>query len=353
MKSTVKSNQEIDCIDVRQLIEKLAAPRGVSGNESPVAEVAKDRLSKYCDEVKLDKMGNLLGLRRGHGKKKILLEAHMDQVGLIVTKIEEDGCLRFDSVGGIDNGILPCMRVRIFGKETIIGIIVLCDDKLEKPPKIKDMKIYTGYDSAEEVKKYTEVGDLVAFDYQTEDLLGTRLCSGALDNRCGMAAMLLALEKLEGKTLDGDVYTLFSTQEEVGLRGSITGAFSVKPDIAVVVDVTHGVTPDSKDEPGVFDLGSGAVIFRGPNTDYDMSLELINLAKEKHIPYAIEAGGGPSGTTAWAVQTAGEGVLTMLISIPLRYMHTNVEVLDISDIEAVAELVAAAVEKFSKGGDAE
>ncbi len=340
-------------MNTENLLRRLTEPRGISGKEGPVAELAEEYLKKYCGEVKRDRMGNLLGIRRGGGKLRIMLEAHMDQVGLIVTEIEDSGSLKFAAVGGVDARILPGLRVKIFGSETITGVIAVDDEAPEKTPEIKNMKIYAGFESKKEAEKLVKVGDFIAFDYETERLLCGNLCSGALDNRAGMAAMLSVLEKLDGKDIGADIYTLFSTQEEVGLRGSYTGAFSIKPDIALVVDVTHGTTVDSEKDPGVFDLGCGPVILRGPSVDYDLSLELIEIAKENDIPYKIEAAGGASGTTAWAIQTAGEGVRTVLISIPLRYMHTNVEVVKTADVEAVAELAAAAVEKFAKDGECE
>ncbi len=339
-------------MDTIELLKRLTKPRGVSGNEKPAAEAAAELLSEYCGETSRDNMGNLLGIVRGtNPDKRIMLEAHLDQVGFIVTEILEGGFLKFAAVGGVDARILPGLKVKIFGKREIFGVVDAPDEPPEKTSEIKDMRIFTGYEE-EELKKIVRIGDHIAYDYELTELLDGNLCSGAMDNRAGMAVMLSALKRLKGKNLAADIYTMFSTQEEVGLRGSRTGAFAVRPDLAIVVDVTHGTTVDSEKDPGVFDLGSGAVILRGPSVDYDKSLELIEVAENNNIPYKIEAAGGASGTTAWAIQIAGGGVPTLLISIPLRYMHTNVEVLKTADVEAAAALTAAAVEYFSKAWEA-
>ena len=332
-------------MNTKDLLRELTKSCGISGNEKPVAEAAASVLERFC-ETKRDNMGNLIGVIKGSGSgRKIMLEAHMDQVGFIVTDIEDNGYIKFAAVGGVDPRILPGLRLKIFGSKTITGVVDVPDSPPEKTAQIKDMKIYTGYD-ADELRNLVRIGDHIAYDFDMTELLCGNLCSGAMDNRAGMAAILLALDMLKDKKLDADIYALFSTQEEVGLRGSFTGAFEVKPDLAIVIDVTHGTTVDSENDSGVFDLGSGAVILRGPSVDYDKSLELIDIAKENNIGYKIEAAGGASGTTAWAIQTVGEGVPTLLISIPLRYMHTNVETLKLSDVEAAAALTAAAVERF-------
>lgn len=338
-------------MNTKELLNELTSVCGVSGYEKNVAETALSLLKKYCTETSRDNMGNVIGKINGCGnkntKRKIMLEAHMDQVGFLVSDIDDNGYLKFTAVGGIDPRILPGLRVKILGTRVFGGVISVPEAVGEKNTEIKDMKIFTGIPK-EELKELVSVGDHIVFDYELTELKCGNLCSGAMDNRSGMAAMLLALEKLNDKKIEDDIYVVFSTQEEVGLRGSYTGTYGIQPDLAIVVDVTHGTTVDSEKDAGVFDLGSGAIILRGPNVDYKKALSLIELAKENDIDYKIEAAGGASGTTAWAIQTVGRGVRTLLISIPLRYMHTNVEVLKSDDVNSVSSLVAAAVEYFSK-----
>ncbi len=331
-----------------ELLRVLTEPRGVSGREKCVADTALRLLSGLCDSAEKDQMGSVIGFKKGVGrhKRKIMLEAHMDQVGFLITEIEDGGLLKFAPVGGIDPRILPGLRLRIFtGDGEVPGVINVPEKVGEKAPEIKDLRIFTGL-SPEQTREKIKPGDTAVYDYAVTDLKRGNFCSGAMDNRAGMAAHIMALEALKNEELYDDLYILFSTQEEVGLRGSYTGAFAVQPDLAIVVDVTHGTTVDSEKDAGVFDLGSGAVIFRGPGVDYDRALWLIDIAKRGGVKYKIEAAGGASGTTAWSIQTSGRGVPALLISIPLRYMHTNVETLKAADVEAVAELTAAAVREY-------
>lgn len=338
-------------MDIDKVLKTLTSKTGVSGAEDGIAACAADMLKEYCDEAKIDKMGNVVGIIRGSGdkRKKIMLEAHMDQVGFIVTKIEDDGNLSFTAVGGIDARILPCLRVKIIGDEVLSGVILSPDDEdvKEKNADIKSLKIYTGY-SKEELSGLVSPGDLIVFDNEYMRLAGGRRCSASMDNRSGMTAVFAALEYLSQNPSDADIYVVFSTQEEVGLRGAYTSTYGIEPDMAIVVDVTHGTTVDSTDDMGVFDLGSGAAVLRGPNADYRMAKQLINLAEKNNIDYKIETAGGASGTTAWAIQTIRAGVPVLLISIPLRYMHTNVEVLELSDIEKAGRLMGIGAEYFGR-----
>ena len=339
-------------MNTNSLLKSLTSKTGISGYENNIAEYALQELKKYCDVCEIDRMGSVHGFIKGtcgDKRKKIMLEAHMDQVGFLVTKIDDDGCISFAAVGGIDARILPCLRVKILGKEVIDGVVIApTDDTVtDKNAEIKSLRIYTGYDS-DELKKIVSPGDAIVFDYDYTELLENLRCSGSMDNRSGMAAVFRALEYIKQNPVMADIYIVFSTQEEIGLRGAYTSTYKINPDMAIVVDVTHGTTVDSVNDAGVFDLGSGAIILRGPNVDYNMTKELIHLAEKSDIKHKIEVAGGASGTTAWAIQTIRCGVPVMLISIPLRYMHTNVEVLNTDDIEQAGRLMGLAAEYFGK-----
>ncbi|MCI5892567.1 MAG: M20/M25/M40 family metallo-hydrolase [Clostridiales bacterium] len=340
-------------MDTNSLLKALTSKTGISGYENNIADFALSKLSEYCDNCKIDKMGSVHGFIKGCGgenRKKIMLEAHMDQVGFLVTKIDDDGCISFTAVGGIDARILPCLRVKILGdKKTVDGVVIAPNDEsvAQKNAEIKSLKIYTGYTS-DELKKLISPGDAIVFDIDYMELLGDLRCCGSMDNRSGMTAVFKALEYIKQNPVEADIYVVFSTQEEIGLRGAYTSTYHINPDMAIAVDVTHGTTVDSLNDAGVFDLGSGAIILRGPNVDYKMTKELIDLAERFNIKHKIEVAGGASGTTAWAIQTVRCGVPVMLISIPLRYMHTNVEVLDTDDIEQAGKLMGFAAEYFGK-----
>lgn len=341
-------------MNTKEILIDLTRKVGVSGLEDSVSNFAVELLKKYCENPRIDHMNNVIGCipgknRKGDKTKKIMLEAHMDQVGFLVSEIDKDGYISFVSIGGNDERILPCLRVKIIGKQIINGVIIAPMDELvvKKTVAVKELRIFTGY-TEEELKSLISIGDVIYFDTEFLTLMNNSYSSSAMDNRSGMTAVISSLEYIKNAELDSDVYVVFTTQEEVGLRGAYTSTYNIKPDLAIVVDVTHGLTSDSVKDQGVFKLGSGAVIFRGPNADYHKTKKLVDLAVKNNIDYEIEAVGGASGTTGWAIQTIGSGVPVLIISIPLRYMHTNVEVLDCSDLEQVSKLIGVAVEYFGK-----
>ncbi len=336
---------------IKENIVLLSKQLGLSGTESPIARFLLEKLNEIGMIAEYDPYGNVYGkFPEANGAKTLLFEAHMDQIGLMVSGVDEDGSIRFVNLGGVDQRILPGMEVAICGKKEVSGIIgaFLPESKKEeeaKNPKLEEYRIDTGL-SVEEANSLIAPGDSVVLHGDTVELLNGKMSGCAMDNRAGIAAILSCLERLNRTSRSYNVHVLFSTQEELGLHGAYTGLTNKKIDAAIVIDVTHGTTPDSKEEVGVFPLGCGAVICRGPNFHYEYTKQLIALAKEKNVSHEIEVAAAESGTTAWAIQTANGGIPVMLISIPLRYMHTNVETLVISDVEAVSELLYLA----AKGG---
>lgn len=332
-------------MNIEERIKKYTKILGITAFEEPVAQVLMEEIRPYCDAVEQDTFGNVIGIRYGQkGDKKFMLEAHMDRIGLMVSQINENGRLSFVNLGGVDERILPYARVEIFADgEKIPGIIGTGVHDGKKSLKVEELWIDTGMEEAE-VRKKIHPGDIVMLTAETENLCGDTLCGSAMDNRAGVTAVIDALVRLKDAVLPYTLYCVFTTQEELGLHGAFAVTGRIQPDIAIAVDVTHGMTPDTKDEIGVFPLGSGAAICRGPNFHYGLTRKVISLAQNKEIPHTIEVAGGPSGTTAWAIQLGKDGVPVMLISIPLRYMHTNVETLRLCDVQAVSDLLVAAVE---------
>ena len=319
-------------------LKELTSVNGISANEGEIAEILVNKLNTLCDYATIDKHGNVVGvIKAKNASKTLLFEAHMDRIGLMISDVDKDGFLEFVNIGGFDERVLLASEVIINGE--INGIIF----SKEKNPKISQLRIDTGL-SAEKVKKYIKVGDFAIVKSEFSVLCSNQLSSSAMDNRAGIAAVLYALSNIDRNKLACNISVLFSVQEELGLHGAYTGTNELNPDAAIVIDVTHGTTQDTKDKTGVFDLGSGAIICRGPNFDYDYTKQLINTADKNNIPYKIEVASGPSGTSAWAVQVTGEGVPSMLVSIPLKYMHTNVETLDLTDVSATADLLIKAAE---------
>ena len=343
-------------MDIAELITKMSTPPGPSGFETQAAEIAEDLLRPYMDEVRTDVLGNVIGVKRcgAENAVKLLLDAHVDEIGLIVTGIEE-GFLRFATLGGVDSRVLPSAEVKILTDPPIIGVIatmpphVLKKDEMEKAVKIDGLFIDIGM-SKEEAEKAVPLGTSAVFNTTARTLGESMICGRALDDRAGFAAIIRALELMGDAKLNIDLYVMASAQEEVGTRGAKTGAFSIDPDYSIAVDVGHAKTPDSKSgETLVF--GGGVAVAVGPNMNRAFTEKIIKTAEAHEIKHQIEViARGESGTNARSIQISREGVATALFSIPLKYMHTPVEVISLSDAEDTARLICEAVRSMKIGG---
>jgi endoglucanase len=324
--------------------------RGISGFEYRMNKKIADLFLPYCDEVRIDRLGSVIAVKHC-GKPdapKIMIEAHCDEIGLMVTSISNEGYLTFANVGGVDQRILPALEVVVHAKRDLPAVIGIMPDKYiedGKTVKMSDMAIDTGL-PAKEVKKLVSVGDSVTIA-QSVGELGKKQWSGkSLDDRASVAALINVMCRLSEKQLNADVYAVAAVQEEVGCRGGKTTAGGIRPDIAIAIDVTHGITPDNSDN--AFEVGSGTAISVGPNIHPLLADALFRTADTHNIKYTIEACGGETGTDAWEIQPSrGGGVPTALLSIPLKYMHTSVETLAVSDVKATAKLLAAFIEEFT------
>jgi endoglucanase len=332
---------------MENLLNCLLNKSGISGYEEKFSDYVNKILKDYCVWTEIDNSSNVIGMVNQFDPKKktILLEAHLDRIGLMVTQILDNGFVRFRMVGGVDERILPASQVIIFGKEECFGVIGAVpphlkgiSEKEEKNPKISDMVIDTGL-SKEDAEEKFSVGDPILLCSTPTKLLNNTLSSAALDNRAGMVAVFECLKQISDKELPVNVMVAFTVGEELALKGARTLNAKYKPDLAIVVDVTHGTTHDSK-KSDTFSLGSGAIICKGPNLHYDITNNIISVAKSKNIPYEIEVCPGNTGTNAWAIQLLGKGIPCALISIPLRYMHTSVETVKLNDIENVGKLLS-------------
>lgn len=326
---------------MQKLLKILSDMRGISGYEYRIADKIAKMLEPYCDEVKFDALGSIIAVKKC-GKEnapKIMIEAHMDEIGLMVTSITDEGYLTFANVGGVDERTLPDTEVTVHGKKDLWGVIGIKPDYLldsGKTVKIKDMAIDTGLD-AKTVKETVSVGDSVTIA-QSVGKLGREQFSGkTLDDRAGIAAILEVMKNIADEDLDIDVYAVAAVQEEVGCRGGKTTAYDINPDMAVAIDVCHGVTPDNSEN--AFKVGTGTVLSVGPNLHQKLTNKLFDVAKRHKIKVSTDVDGGDTGTDAWEIQIARDGVPTALISIPLKYMHTSVETLSVSDVKATAKLL--------------
>ena len=337
-------------MDIKIILKKLAEGCSVSGFENYLSETVKEMMRPFCDSVEVNRFNSIIchkACKNGSGRK-IMIEAHLDQIGLIVTGIDKMGFVKFMSVGGIDKRILPASEVYIWGKEKVYGIIgskpphITESSDRDKMPDISGMLIDTGY-TKDELEKKISIGDSVVLKSELTELANERVSCLALDNRAGVASVISAAERL--CDAEDDIYYVFTSEEELGLHGVYSVAREIQPDYTIVVDVTHGMTVDSKDEAGVFELGSGAVICKGPALNSDFAAYLISVAEKNRIKHDIEVVSGHSGTNAWAVQKAYGKCKTALISIPLKYMHTAVEMVSVADVEAVSELLEKALKE--------
>ncbi len=326
------------------LLSELTDPEGVSGNEFPAAEAAAELLYLYAQSVTVTPRGSVVGqFVTRENAPHLLLDAHIDQIGMMVSRIEKGGFLRCVPVGGLDFRLLCGQKVWIHGKTKTPAVVVT--PYTEKPEVLKKEALIldTGL-SDEEVNSRISVGDRVTVDAHYDRLAGNSASGGALDDRSGVAAILCALSLVDKEKIPCSVSVLFSSQEEVGLLGAQTEGFRTAPTHAIAVDVSFAKTPDAPAEK-CGNLGEGGMIGFSPILDYRLSCKLRDLAKEKGIPYQTEVMGGTTGTNADALALVRGGVTCGLVSIPLRYMHTPIELLELSDIHAVAELLAAAMEQ--------
>jgi len=339
--------------EISALLEKLCDAKGVSGAENEAAAVASELLGRYMP-VTVDPLGSVTGTK-GNGKVHILLDAHLDQIGLIVTSIDEDGFLKVAKCGGADIRVLAASEVTVHGKEKLFGVItstpphLVSADDSGKAKGFDEIAVDIGM-SKKEALKYVSLGDRITFNGKYSRLAGNRVSSPSIDDRAGVAAILRCLEILEGKELDCKLSVCFSVQEETGGSGAQTAAFTADADEAIAVDVSFASAPDISGEKYA-SLGGGAMIGYAPSLDYDMSRKLSDIAERKNIPNQPEVMGGKTGTNCDEIQVAGKGVKTALISVPLRNMHTAVEVCDLEDIENTARLMAEYIIERS-GADA-
>lgn len=339
------------------LLKKLCAEEGISGFEAKIAETASALLNETgADEIYKDNLGSVHAVfnPKGEVRRTVLIDAHMDEIGLMVSGICENGMLKFISVGGIDARVLPARRVKVHGKHDFFGVVtnlpphITSADDYKKAIPMDEMFIDVGM-SFEEVSENIAVGDAVTFSTPDGMLLNERYVSKALDDRAGMAAVIYALGFLRTELLNTRLHVMFSTQEEFSLSGAQAGAYASEADMCICIDVGHASTPDSKSDD-TFELSGGAMIGVAPSLKKSMSDELTALAKSLDMKYQIEVMGGSSGTNAWGIAIANRGIPCALISIPLRYMHTGAEVAAIEDIKCTGKLLSEYIKSLDMGG---
>lgn len=336
-------------MSIKDVLFDLCSADGVSGDEFSAAYIAYNELKKLTGSVYVDDFGNVFASIDNKKEKTVLLDAHIDQVGFIVTYITEDGFLKFSPVGGIDKRLLPAQQVEIISKNgKIPGVITSVPPHLskgnDKASSYDELYIDAGL-SFDEAKRLIPLGSRVSFLGEPASLIGDRITSKALDDRAGVAAILRALELL-GDSSEYNISIAFSCQEETSESGAKMLSFRSDCDLAIAVDVSFALAK-GEDKNKCGEMGKGPMIGISPSLSRIFSNSLIKIADKKEIPYQLEVMGGETGTDADAIGVSKGGVKTVTVSIPLKYMHTPVEVIELSDIENTALLIS----EFLKSGD--
>ncbi|HEY3314954.1 MAG TPA: M42 family metallopeptidase [Bacillota bacterium] len=356
-------------MDTKELLKALSEGIGVSGYEGPVGRLVADAFRPLCDEIRFDKLGNCICLRRGEpagrgepgsrqpGSRggarrsvaaapapRVMLAGHMDEVGLMVTKHEGRGFVRFTDVDGVDQRTLPGQEVTIHGRRDVPGVIGLKPPHLIRPAeahkalKMEDLCIDTGL-ADDEARRVISVGDVVTLKRRFLELQNGYVAGKAFDDRAGVAVMYEALLQLAKLRHEADVYAVATVQEETGMRGATTSAYGIVPDIGVAIDVTFGDMPGIE-EYRTLPLDRGPSLAAGGNIHPRILEAMLGAAEAAGIPIQMEALPGPTGTDAWAMQVTRSGIPTALVSIPLRSMHTTVETAAMGDIRRAGRLLA-------------
>ncbi|HWQ71260.1 MAG TPA: M42 family metallopeptidase [Desulfitobacteriaceae bacterium] len=327
----------------KEFLGLLSKGTGVSGYEYLIASLVAEDFGTLTDEIHSDTFGNVYALKKGSKRlSRIMLAAHMDEIGLIVKKIDKRGFLQFTSIGGVDQKTLLSQEVIVHGRRKIPGIIgsmpphLIQNDNSEI--KMENMAIDVGL-SPEAIHKVIQVGDMVTIKRETYELLNNNFSGKSFDDRAGVVVMKICLEELSHLNHAHDVIAVATTQEEVGIRGALTSTYTLNPDLAIAIDVTHACTPDTKGQVNI-DLGKGPAVALGPNIHPAIYKHLSETARFHRLPIQIEPIPGASGTDAWVIQVTQAGIPTGLISIPLRYMHTSVETLSMEDVLTSGKLLA-------------
>lgn len=332
--------------NLSNLLKKLLTPPGLSGYEDSISREVETLWKPLVHELSRNRLGSVMGYRQGVGeapRPRLMMVAHQDAIGLMVSGIRE-GFLRLTEIGGIDHRILPGQLVQVHGRRTLPAVIVQPPAFL-LPPEAKEGSVPLSYLWADtgldekEVQRWVQIGDVVSFARNVFELGSDYLCSPSLDNRASLCALTLCLQELQGRQHAWDLWAVSSTQEEETLGGAATAAYQIRPHVAVVIDVTHGSGPGSPTHK-TFPLGKGITLGWGPTIHPKLYETFKELAEKLEIPYKMEAMPRYSGTDADRLQTVAEGIPTMVISIPLRYMHTPVEIVAKKDIQRTARLLA-------------
>ncbi len=329
-------------MDIIKYLSEVAAIPGPSGHEKQVAEYVAALFAPLCDEVRIDAMYNVIAHKKGTGPK-VMLAAHMDEIALLVSKVEEDGCLRMGNIGGVDPRILPAMQVNVWGKEKLFGTIgakpphLLTEAQRKENYTREELYVDVGL-PYEKVKALVSIGDMITFATPLTQLKNDRIACKTMDDRACVGILLEAAERLMQLKSTADIYFVATSQEEVGSRGALSSAFDIAPDLAIGLDVCHATLPDSRpDTTSEIDSLSAAV---GPFIQPKLLKRLMDTAKAHNVKVQTEVAPDDTWTDCDEIQVTRAGVPVVLLSLPLKYMHTSVELIDTSVLKEGGRLIA-------------
>ncbi|MBO8127341.1 MAG: M42 family metallopeptidase [Firmicutes bacterium] len=332
-------------MEIKDFLEETTQATGASGYETQVASIFRRYIEGVSDEVWTDPLGNVIAVRRGprENSPKIMLAGHMDEIGLVITRIEDGGFLRFTKIGGIDERTLLAQEVRVHGRSTLTGVIGAKPPHIQEPDERRKSvpmdKLFIDVGLEEEkVRELVSVGDIATIKRKVISLNCDTLAGKAMDDRAGVAVVLATFRELVRLKSQVTVYGVATVQEEVGTRGAQTSTYGIDPDIGIGIDVTFADRDDLVEERAK--LGKGPVIAIGPQVHPKVYQRMVETARKRGIDYQIDPSPHPFGTDTAPIQVARSGVASILVSIPLRYMHTSVETLKLRDIEAAGRLLA-------------
>jgi endoglucanase len=333
--------------DVKAHLKSLVEAHAPSGHEGPIREIIAAAWRDLTDELEQDRLGSLVGIKRAtkpvDPPRRIMLAAHMDEIGMMVGDVV-DGFIFVHRISGVDNRVMLAQPVMVHGREMLPGIVaakpphLLTTSARQKYPPFTELVIDLGL-PASEVAELVRVGDLITLDVPMLEMQGTKVVGKAMDDRACVAAVTLCLHELQSMHHYWDVYAAATVQEETGLLGAKTAAYHIKPDIAIALDVGFAPQP-GMDADSAIEMGGGPGIGIGPNFHPKLYDKIRDTAKIHEIKLQDDILPGASGTDAWAIQVALEGVPTALLEVPIRNMHSPVETADIRDIERCGRLMA-------------
>ncbi|NLF39708.1 M42 family metallopeptidase [bacterium] len=337
--------------DILAYLEKLLNAPSPSGYEEPARKLWRAAMAPLAERVHGDTHGNSIAVLNSKGAPRVMLAGHIDEIGFQVCYINDDGYIAFKPIGGFDEGIVPGRRVVIHtAGGPVHGVIgkkavhLMKEDDRKKPSRISDLWIDIGVSSGKKAKKLVEIADPITYADTFLHLRGGRYVARGVDDRGGAFAVGEVLRYLQGRRLRAAVYSVATVQEEIGLRGAVTSTYGIAPDVGIAVDVTFAQGPENdKKNIGEIALGKGPVVSRGPNFNPKLFDLIVSVAKQRKIPVQIEAAPRGTGTDANAIQLSRAGVAAALVSIPLRYMHTTVEMFDMDDVANVVKLIGETI----------